>query len=223
MLTEFGGIAYSPARRHLGLQPRRDARRRSPTVRAACWPWCASLPVLAGFCYTQFADTYQEANGLLVRGPHAEVPAGGHRPGDPRPDHGQEARARDRLARRVDARQSRRYVPHGASEAGGRPRFPPQAATGREPRAARRRAGHRRPRRRRQNFPGSSGSARSSDFERTPVTPLGRRRSSQCEALSRLRPFDHSRDALRCPGHPRRRSSSSPTSAGISSSSGRST
>ena len=24
-----------------------------------------SLPVLAGFCYTQFADTYQEANGLL--------------------------------------------------------------------------------------------------------------------------------------------------------------
>jgi hypothetical protein len=24
-----------------------------------------SLPVFAGFCYTQFADTYQEANGLL--------------------------------------------------------------------------------------------------------------------------------------------------------------
>jgi hypothetical protein len=24
-----------------------------------------SLNVLAGFCYTQFADTYQEANGLL--------------------------------------------------------------------------------------------------------------------------------------------------------------
>ena len=24
-----------------------------------------SLGVLAGFCYTQFADTYQEANGLL--------------------------------------------------------------------------------------------------------------------------------------------------------------
>ena len=24
-----------------------------------------SLPLLAGFCYTQFADTYQEANGLL--------------------------------------------------------------------------------------------------------------------------------------------------------------
>ena len=23
------------------------------------------LPVLTGFCYTQFADTYQEANGLL--------------------------------------------------------------------------------------------------------------------------------------------------------------
>ena len=25
----------------------------------------ASLPILAGYCYTQFADTYQEANGLL--------------------------------------------------------------------------------------------------------------------------------------------------------------
>ncbi len=24
-----------------------------------------SPPLLAGFCYTQFADTYQEANGLL--------------------------------------------------------------------------------------------------------------------------------------------------------------
>jgi hypothetical protein len=24
-----------------------------------------TLPLLAGFCYTQFADTYQEANGLL--------------------------------------------------------------------------------------------------------------------------------------------------------------
>ena len=23
------------------------------------------MPLLAGFCYTQFADTYQEANGLL--------------------------------------------------------------------------------------------------------------------------------------------------------------
>jgi hypothetical protein len=24
-----------------------------------------NLPALAGFCYTQFTDTYQEANGLL--------------------------------------------------------------------------------------------------------------------------------------------------------------
>src|SRR5262249_32249191 len=24
-----------------------------------------SIPVLAGFCYTQFTDTYQEANGIL--------------------------------------------------------------------------------------------------------------------------------------------------------------
>jgi hypothetical protein len=32
------------------------------------------LPVLAGFCYTQFADTYQEANGLLFADRTPKIP-----------------------------------------------------------------------------------------------------------------------------------------------------
>ena len=65
MLTEFGGIAFS---RDIGgtwgysrSENEDDFAKRYmhllPVVRA--------LPILAGFCYTQFADTYQEANGLL--------------------------------------------------------------------------------------------------------------------------------------------------------------
>ena len=65
MLTEFGGIAlrdgddptwgYSDARTPEELEQRYTALLN--TVR--------SLPTLAGFCYTQFTDTYQEANGLV--------------------------------------------------------------------------------------------------------------------------------------------------------------
>ena len=33
-----------------------------------------SLGVFAGFCYTQFADTYQEANGLLFADRTPKVP-----------------------------------------------------------------------------------------------------------------------------------------------------
>lgn len=65
VLTEFGGIAladdrdatwgYSSAESSQGL-----AARYASLLAAV-----RSSPVLAGFCYTQFADTYQEANGLL--------------------------------------------------------------------------------------------------------------------------------------------------------------
>jgi hypothetical protein len=33
-----------------------------------------SLTVLCGFCYTQFADTYQEANGLLYADRTPKIP-----------------------------------------------------------------------------------------------------------------------------------------------------
>ena len=65
MLTEFGGIAFHRDRTHTwGYSRVEDAGdlaqkyyRLLSSVR--------SLPLLSGFCYTQFTDTYQEANGLL--------------------------------------------------------------------------------------------------------------------------------------------------------------
>ena len=64
MLTEFGGIAYSPAESAWGYSragTAEDFAERYTKLLAIV----RSLPALAGFCYTQFADTYQEANGLL--------------------------------------------------------------------------------------------------------------------------------------------------------------
>ena len=65
MLTEFGGIAlskdagatwgYSRARSSADLAERYG--RLLASVRA--------IPMMSGFCYTQFTDTYQETNGLL--------------------------------------------------------------------------------------------------------------------------------------------------------------
>jgi hypothetical protein len=68
MLTEFGGIAYYPesenGRGRWGYSRAKSARdfaeRYARLVVAV-----RSLPLLAGFCYTQFTDTYQEVNGLL--------------------------------------------------------------------------------------------------------------------------------------------------------------
>jgi hypothetical protein len=65
MLTEFGGIAYSSdSRPHWGYtraENSADLAARYTRLLDAVH----SLTLLAGFCYTQFADTYQEANGLL--------------------------------------------------------------------------------------------------------------------------------------------------------------
>ena len=65
VLTEFGGICASEdvdgtwgySRAASGT----DLAERYRALLAAV----SSLPLLSGFCYTQFADTYQEANGLL--------------------------------------------------------------------------------------------------------------------------------------------------------------
>jgi beta-galactosidase/beta-glucuronidase len=65
MLTEFGGIAYSPdPARTWGYSRVENAHE---FARRYYRLLCAvrALPLLGGFCYTQFADTYQEANGLL--------------------------------------------------------------------------------------------------------------------------------------------------------------
>jgi len=65
MLTEFGGIALSSdANRTWGYTvattPEELARRYGELLEVV-----RSLGLLSGFCYTQFTDTYQEANGLL--------------------------------------------------------------------------------------------------------------------------------------------------------------
>jgi len=65
MLTEFGGIAFSPpGQRTWGYSrtnPPEDLARRYEALLKVV----RTLELLSGFCYTQFADTYQEANGLL--------------------------------------------------------------------------------------------------------------------------------------------------------------
>jgi beta-galactosidase/beta-glucuronidase len=65
MLTEFGGIAYGGE----------DPKSWGYTVRASAEEFAEAYGklletvraqrIFAGFCYTQFADTYQETNGLL--------------------------------------------------------------------------------------------------------------------------------------------------------------
>ena len=103
VLSEFGGIALSPREGTWGYSRAQDeeefARRFERLMQAV-----NSIGILSGFCYTQFADTYQEANGVLyadrqpkvsieriaaaVRGtqarPAADPPRGLH---DTSPDH----------------------------------------------------------------------------------------------------------------------------------------
>jgi hypothetical protein len=71
MLTEFGGVRYTPrppdevpVERTWGYSTAEDAEdfaRRLEDLLSAVH----ASPVLAGFCYTQLTDTLQEANGLL--------------------------------------------------------------------------------------------------------------------------------------------------------------
>ena len=65
MLTEFGGIAYSPDVHGTWGYTRSDSAAQFAERYAALLAVVRSLPTLAGFCYTQFTDTFQEANGLL--------------------------------------------------------------------------------------------------------------------------------------------------------------
>lgn len=69
VLSEFGGIAYDQ-RRTSGVKSvwgysevkndREFARRYEELLQVV-----ATMPLFTGFCYTQFADVFQEANGLL--------------------------------------------------------------------------------------------------------------------------------------------------------------
>lgn len=64
VLSEFGGITLSPERGTWGYsrtQTPADLERHYVALMAVV----RNLEWMAGFCYTQFADTFQEANGLL--------------------------------------------------------------------------------------------------------------------------------------------------------------
>jgi beta-galactosidase/beta-glucuronidase len=64
MLSECGGIAFSPGAGTWGYS-RAHSREAFATMYARLLAALHSVTLVSGFCYTQFADTYQEANGLL--------------------------------------------------------------------------------------------------------------------------------------------------------------
>lgn len=66
MLTEFGGIAYSPERGRTWGYTRVETPDDLANAYTKLLEAVHSCMLLAGFCYTQFSDTYQEANGLLT-------------------------------------------------------------------------------------------------------------------------------------------------------------
>jgi hypothetical protein len=65
MLTEFGGIACSEDTKGTWGYSRARSADQLAELYANLLQAVGSLTLLSGFCYTQFADTYQEANGLL--------------------------------------------------------------------------------------------------------------------------------------------------------------
>ena len=76
MLTEFGGIALSPEPDATWgysrvTSPSELSQRYRELVGAV-----RSLEMLAGFCYTQFTDTYQETTGLLTADRTPKIPLG---------------------------------------------------------------------------------------------------------------------------------------------------
>jgi hypothetical protein len=75
VLTEFGGIAYAKDQSSTWGYSRTATAEQFLEKYRALLEVVRDLPSLAGFCYTQFTDTYQEANGLLFadRTPKAPI------------------------------------------------------------------------------------------------------------------------------------------------------
>ncbi len=64
VLSEFGGIAIAGVKNTWGYSCSKDTQELA-TRYGRLLEAVRSRELLAGFCYTQFADTFQEANGLL--------------------------------------------------------------------------------------------------------------------------------------------------------------
>jgi hypothetical protein len=65
VLTECGGIAFAEDASGSWGYSRAGSAEELAERYAALMAALREIPLFAGFCYTQFADTYQEANGLL--------------------------------------------------------------------------------------------------------------------------------------------------------------
>ncbi len=65
VLTEFGGIALSGEHEDTWGYSRSESSEQFLDRYCALLETVRRLPALAGFCYTQFTDTFQEANGLV--------------------------------------------------------------------------------------------------------------------------------------------------------------
>ncbi len=74
MLTEFGGIAFSDDPNATWGYSRTPTADEFASAYAAVVRTVDSLQVFAGFCYTQFADTYQEATGLVYADRTPKIP-----------------------------------------------------------------------------------------------------------------------------------------------------
>ena len=74
MLTEFGGIAYSRDTENTWGYTRSETEEAFAQQVRDLIGTVRALTIFAGFCYTQFTDTYQEANGLLYGDRTPKIP-----------------------------------------------------------------------------------------------------------------------------------------------------
>ncbi|HVV47934.1 MAG TPA: glycoside hydrolase family 2 TIM barrel-domain containing protein, partial [Bryobacteraceae bacterium] len=107
MITEFGGIAWSKDVLHTWGYSRAENAEDLGNRYFHLLTAIRSIPHLAGFCYTQFADTYQETNGLLYadRTPKFQLDSIALATRGPRSPHDQqmEWEWRERLMKRQQA------------------------------------------------------------------------------------------------------------------------
>jgi len=74
VLSEFGGIAMGKDGTTTWGYSRVGSSRQFARAYAELLECVRSIPLFAGFCYTQFCDTYQESNGLLTADRRAKFP-----------------------------------------------------------------------------------------------------------------------------------------------------
>jgi beta-galactosidase/beta-glucuronidase len=74
VLSEFGGIAFGKNREDIWGYSRTETGEELLAKYSTLLETVRNLPALAGFCYTQFSDTYQEANGLLYEDRRPKAP-----------------------------------------------------------------------------------------------------------------------------------------------------